>query len=156
MAGAIGAGRKSNGRCLTRRDNVCSMQTLDTMLITIDADDPRPLYQQVADGIRELIASGGLVKGAPLPPVRQLATDLSVNMNTIATAYRTLQDDGLIAVRHGAGSVVASCTITNRTRAELLSPLRPALTQLVLADWPLGKILEAVKQQIHLIKSGSR
>jgi hypothetical protein len=33
--------------------------------------------------------------------------------------------------------------------------LRPALTQLVLADWPLGKILEAVKQQIHLIKSGS-
>ena len=78
------------------------------MLLTIDTTDPRPIYQQVADGIKTLIANGKLAEGAPLPQLRQLAADLGVNLNTIATAYRTLQDAGLIAVKHGSGAVVAS------------------------------------------------
>ena len=61
------------------------------MFLTIKTDDPRPIYQQVADGIKELIARGKLAEGASLPPVRQLAADLGVNLNTFATAYRELQ-----------------------------------------------------------------
>src|SRR5215813_11828239 len=82
------------------------------IFLTINTNDPRPIYQQVADGIKELIAQGKLSEGASLPPVRQLAADLGVNLNTIATAYRELQKDGLIVIKHGTGSMVASRTIT--------------------------------------------
>src|SRR5262245_55144987 len=90
------------------------------MWITIDADDRRPIYQQVADGIKGLIAKGDLAQGQALPPVRQLAADLGVNLNTIATAYRSLQDEGLIAIRHGSGAVVSA----SRTRATAGKDLR--------------------------------
>jgi len=113
------------------------------MFLTINTDDPRPIYQQVADGIKELIAKGKLEEGAALPPVRQLAADLGVNLNTIATAYRELQKEGLITVKHGSGSVVASLTSTERSQDELLRPLRTALTQMVLAGLPSSKIRAA-------------
>src|SRR5947207_14869658 len=103
------------------------------MLLTIDTNDSRPIYQQVADGIKELIARGELAEGASLPSVRQLAADLGVNLNTIATAYRELQKEGLIAIKHGSGSVVTSRTTTERSHDELLRPLRTALTDPVLA-----------------------
>src|SRR5689334_10349981 len=103
------------------------------MFLTINTDDARPIYQQVADGIKEFIARGELAEGAALPPVRQLAADLGVNLNTIAIAYRELQKEGLIAVKHGSGSVVASRTSNEREQSELLRPLRTALTELVLS-----------------------
>src|ERR1700729_2120212 len=86
-----------------------------TMFLTIATDDPRPIYQQVADGIKELIARGKLEQGAPLPPVRQLAADLGVNLNTIAIAYRELQKDGLIVIKHGSGSGVCGLTVHSST-----------------------------------------
>ncbi|MGA2426228.1 MAG: GntR family transcriptional regulator [Terriglobales bacterium] len=126
------------------------------MLLTINTDDPRPIYQQVADGIKELIAGGKLEEGAALPPVRQLAADLGVNLNTIATAYRELQKEGLITVKHGSGSVVASLTSTERNQDELLRPLRTALTQMVLAGLPESKILRLVISELHLVGKGNK
>src|SRR5579862_3143277 len=118
------------------------------MLLTIDTNDPRPIYQQVADGIKELIARGKLEEGAALPPVRQLAADLGINLNTIATAYRQLQEDGLITIKHGSGAVVASRTTTERSQDELLRPLRTALTELVLAGLSSSKILNMVIREL--------
>ncbi|HSQ24044.1 MAG TPA: GntR family transcriptional regulator, partial [Pyrinomonadaceae bacterium] len=60
------------------------------MYITIDETDRRPVYRQVADEIKGLIARGALSEGMALPPVRQVADDLGVNLNTIAAAYREL------------------------------------------------------------------
>jgi len=120
------------------------------MFLTIDTADARPIYQQVVHGIKELIARGKLAEGAPLPPVRQLAADLGVNLNTVATAYRELQKDGLILIRHGSGSVVASRTITERSRDELLRPLRTALTELVLSGLSPNKIQSIVMRELRL------
>ncbi len=125
------------------------------MFLTIDTRDSRPIYQQVVDGIKEVIARGDLKEGAGLPPVRQLAADLGVNLNTIATAYRELQKDGLIVVKHGSGSVVASRTAAERDEGELLRPLRTALTQLVLSGLPSNKILDIVARELHLVTKGS-
>ena len=55
------------------------------MFLTLDPGDKRAIYQQIADGIKFLIASGELVEGMPLPSVRQVAGDLGVNLNTIAS-----------------------------------------------------------------------
>jgi GntR family transcriptional regulator len=126
------------------------------MFLTIDTNDPRPIYQQVADGIKELIARGKLEEGVSLPPVRQLAADLGVNLNTIATAYRELQKDGLIVVKHGSGSVVAQRTNTERTHDELVRPLRTALTELVLAGLSSSKILNLVVRELNIVGKESK
>jgi GntR family transcriptional regulator len=126
------------------------------MLLTVDTTDPRPIYQQVADGVKELIARGKLAEGASLPPVRQLAADLGVNLNTIATAYRELQKDGLINIKHGSGSVVTSRTTTERSQDELLRPLRTALTELVLAGVSSSRILSMVARELSMVGKVSR
>jgi GntR family transcriptional regulator len=126
------------------------------MLLTVDTRDPRAIYQQVADGIKELIARGVLKEGAGLPPVRQLASDLGVNLNTIATAYRELQKEGLITVKHGSGAVVASSTSAERSQVELLRPLRAALTELVLAGLPYTEILDVVARELRTVTKGSK
>jgi GntR family transcriptional regulator len=118
------------------------------MLLTIDTNDPRPIYSQVADGIKELIARGKLAEGTPLPPVRQVAADLGVNLNTIAAAYRALQDGGLIVIKHGSGAVVASRTTTERSSDELMRQLRAALTELVLAGFSTRRILALVAREL--------
>ncbi len=126
------------------------------MFLTIDTTDPRPIYEQVADGIKELIARGKLSEGASLPPVRQLAADLGVNLNTIATAYRELQKDGLIVIKHGSGSVVTSRTTTERSQDELLQPLRTALTELVLAGLSSSRILSMVMRELSMVGKGNK
>jgi GntR family transcriptional regulator len=127
------------------------------MIIVVDENDGRPIYKQVADGIRGLIAAGELREGTPLPPVRQLATDLGVNLNTIATAYRELQAEGLINVRHGAGAVVASRrAVVERTEDELRRPLRTALTQLVLAGLPRSEIMGMVAEELRGLFRGAK
>jgi len=126
------------------------------MFLTIDTADRRPIYQQVADGIRALIARGELKQGAALPPVRQLAADLGVNLNTIAVAYRELQSEGLLTVKHGSGAVVASRTTTDHSDDDLRRSLRSALTQLVLAGLSKGRILSIVTDELHALTKGAK
>ncbi len=126
------------------------------MMLTIQTADPRPIYQQVADGIRELIARGELAEGTRLPPVRQLAADLGVNLNTIATAYRELQADGLLEVRHGSGTVVAALHSSAKTQRELVTPLRTVLTQFLLAGWTNDRILDVVTRELEMAGKGNR
>jgi GntR family transcriptional regulator len=125
------------------------------MLITINPDDQRPAYRQVADAIKGLIARGELIEGSALPPVRQVAADLGVNMNTIATAYRDLQGEGLIAIRHGSGAVVTSRTAAAKEEEELRTPLRTALTQLVLAGLPRTQIMTIVAEELRTLLKGA-
>jgi GntR family transcriptional regulator len=121
------------------------------MFVTVDANDRRPLYQQIVDGVKTLIARGDLREGATLPSVRQVAGDLGVNLNTIAVAYRQLQDEGFLRVRHGAGAVVSSRRARSVEEEELLKPLRTALTQLILAGRSDGEIVGVVKQELESI-----
>jgi GntR family transcriptional regulator len=126
--------------------------------LTIDANDKRPLYKQVVDGIKGLIACGALREGMTLPSVRQVAGDLGVNLNTIAFAYRELQEEGFLTVRHGAGSVVASLRSREVQEDELRKSLRTALTQLVLAGFDDRKIIGMVRQELEWLhqKGGSQ
>ena len=125
------------------------------MHIVIDESDPRPIYRQVADEIRRLIAAGKLTEGETLPSVRQVAIDLGVNLNTIAGAYRELQDEGLVTIRHGSGAVVASRMSrisASKDTGELRKPLRSALTALVLAGLPRAEIVSLVRDELRALK----
>src|SRR5437868_6045807 len=77
------------------------------MLIELDANDPRPVFRQIADEVRRLAATGILRPNDPLPGVRALAESLKVNANTVQQAYRTLAHERAIYVRRGVGTFLA-------------------------------------------------
>lgn len=75
-------------------------------MLTISLASSVPIHDQLVAGLRGLIAAGALGKGDELPPVRQLAVDLGINLNTVARAYRELTDAGLLTSMRGRGTVV--------------------------------------------------
>lgn len=130
------------------------MHTLNTQFLTIDTESRQPIYEQLANGLKTLIARGELREGVTLPPVRQLAADLGVNLNTVAVAYRQLQSEGLIIVRHGSGAVVSSRTTAEQSTDEMRKPLRSALTQLVISGLPRTRIMRMVAEELRFLTKG--
>ena len=86
------------------------------MQFRIDNASDRPVYQQIIDQIKRDIALGRLNKDEKLPTVRQLARQIAINPNTIAKAYRQLEQEGIIVTKPGAGAFVASLD-SNLSRA---------------------------------------
>jgi GntR family transcriptional regulator len=77
------------------------------MLLHISATDGVPIYLQIVQQIKSLVASGRLAPGEELPPIRVLAEQLLVNANTVARAYRDLGAAGVLTNRRTAGTYVA-------------------------------------------------
>jgi len=77
-----------------------------TPIITIDLNASVPVYRQIADAMRHLLVNGGLRPGDQVPTVRQLAMDLGVNFNTVAQAYRILEDEGWLELKRRRGATV--------------------------------------------------
>ena len=75
-------------------------------MIQLDYRDARPIYTQIADGYREQILTGILLPEDKLPSVRELASTLTINPNTIQRAYRQLEMEGWIATVPGKGCFV--------------------------------------------------
>ncbi len=78
------------------------------MQFHIDNTSDRPVYQQIMYQIKRDIALGRLIKNEKLPTVRQLAGQIAINPNTIAKAYRQLEQEGIIVTKAGAGAFVAN------------------------------------------------
>jgi len=103
------------------------------MNLEIDFRSGLPIYLQVVQRIKERIATGRLTPGDQLPTVRALALDLRVNFNTVARAYRILDEVGIISTQQGRGTYVM-----NKPPPEVSEKIRQkalkALTQRYLAD----------------------
>ena len=84
------------------------------MFETLDPRSPVPLYAQIASRLRLAIATGEVRAGATLPSVRQLSAQLRVNPATVVQAYRALEQEGLTATRHGAGTFVQAIASERR------------------------------------------
>jgi GntR family transcriptional regulator len=76
------------------------------MNLEIDFRSGIPIYLQVVERIKERLAAGQLKPGDQLPTVRSLASDLRVNFNTIARAYRTMDESGIISTQQGRGTYI--------------------------------------------------
>jgi len=79
-----------------------------TNRIAVETADPRPIWSQIEEGLRRMLASGSLVAGDNVPSVRELATDLRVNPATVSKAYQRLVGAGLLEVRRGDGTYVSA------------------------------------------------
>ena len=78
------------------------------MDIVIQINSPEPVYEQIVRQIHDGVRSGQLAPETPLPPVRQLAGDLGLNRNTVARAYKLLEEQGVIQTARRKGKFVRS------------------------------------------------
>ena len=100
-------------------------------MISLNYLDSRPIYEQIKDGLRKLIVTGALRTGEKLPSVRALATQLSINPNTIQRAYNELEGEGYIYSVPGKGSFAAGNTGADEARRkELTEKLRELAAEL--------------------------
>lgn len=100
-------------------------------MIHLDYRDSRPIYQQVKDGLRRLMVTDVLRAGDKLPSVRTLASQLSINPNTIQRAYAELEAEGYVVSVTGKGSFVAEGDTPNQARRqEVLAKMRPMIEEL--------------------------
>ncbi|MFN2144850.1 MAG: GntR family transcriptional regulator [Anaerolineales bacterium] len=86
------------------------------MRIDIDLTDHVPIYIQLMNQIKHMIATGELNPGDQLPTVRQLAADLRINFNTVARAYRLLDEEQIISTQHGRGTFILEPTSEEDSR----------------------------------------
>jgi GntR family transcriptional regulator len=92
-----------------------------------------PIYRQLAEQVRRMVASGQLAAGAELPSVRELALQHAVNPMTISKAYSLLEIEGVLERQRGKPMTVATRTRTQAPRTHRLEQLEDELDQLVLA-----------------------
>jgi GntR family transcriptional regulator len=122
------------------------------MALHIDTSSRLPLYQQLAQQIREAIARGELQPEAGLPSVRQLSAELVVNPNTVARAYMELEREGLLVSRPGKGIYVAQprfdLTRTARDR-RLKEQLDRWLTDAVHFGFSAEQVLRMVAERVR-------
>jgi GntR family transcriptional regulator len=103
------------------------------MNLELDFRSGLPIYLQVVDQIKEMIANGRLLPGDQLPTVRALALELRVNFNTVARAYRILDEAGIISTQQGRGTYILEAPAPEVAESMRRQALE-ALTQRYLAD----------------------
>ena len=117
-------------------------------MFTINPADPAPIWKQIEEGIRRLIALGALKAEAPVPSVRDLARELRVNPNTVARAYQRLTEAGVLAVRRGEGTFVADQPAQPR-KSEKHEMLREAANRYISAAVAAGAGLDEAREAVE-------
>jgi len=99
------------------------------MQLHVSTGDGVPIYLQIANQVKHLVASGRLSSGEEIPPIRALAQQLLVNPNTVARAYLELERDGVVIKRHGSGTYIsdAGSPLARKERRRILSERVDAL-----------------------------
>lgn len=118
------------------------------MLIRVDPDSPRALYDQVAASVRGDILAGVLAPGDRLPAARDVAEALDINQHTVLHAYQRLRDEGLVDLRRGRGAVIAAS-------AAPLAELAHDIDELVRRAAALGVSTETLAGIVHAHRDAS-
>ena len=119
------------------------------MNLEIDFRSGIPIYLQVVERIKEHIASGRLAPGDQLPTVRSMALELRVNFNTIARAYRILDETGIISTQQGRGTYVVEAPPPAKARKLRLSALETLGREFLSAAARLGFSPDEVRRAIE-------
>lgn len=116
-------------------------------MLNLDFRDTRPIYEQVRDGLRRLMVTGVIREGEKLPSVRALATQLSINPNTIQRSYNELEAEGLICSVPGKGSFVSPDRSADlRRRLELTEKFREIAAELRYLGVGQEELLALIKE----------
>jgi GntR family transcriptional regulator len=131
------------------------------MFISIDNNDSRPVYLQIAAAFKEQIQQGMLQSGDELPSVRDLARDLDINLHTARHAYQLLSEQGVLQLRLGSRASIAPLRAVPADKSEIEKKVAPQLRELVTDAFHLGitpqqfrqLVDEAITQNERKVKS---
>jgi GntR family transcriptional regulator len=128
------------------------------MQLRISVQDGAPIYQQIIEQVKYLVAGGRLKPGDDVPPIRVLAEQLRINPNTVARAYLELEREGIFLMRQGFGTTVAEVKspLPRREKLKILARTADAL----LADArhlniPLPDVIELLRERDDILQPDS-
>lgn len=120
--------------------------------IRISYEDGTPIYRQIINQIKQLIASGRLSVDSELPTIRKLAQSLVINPNTVAKAYKELEHQGIIYTRKGTGCFVSNqkSPLSKKERKRIINEyVQQLLTQAHLLDYTYEEIIQEIDKQFN-------
>jgi len=123
------------------------------VFLQIDAHNGLAVYDQIVRQVKFAVAAGALTAGELIPSVRELARELAINPNTVARAYRQLQDDGVIETVRGTGLAVADGA-RRQCQSERTKLIRARL-RLVLEEAALSGLDQQEIEQLVRTESAS-
>ncbi|MCC3377359.1 GntR family transcriptional regulator [Cohnella sp. REN36] len=107
-------------------------------MIQINERSMIPIYEQIVEAFKELIAKGALREGDKIPSVRELSAQLLINHNTVAKAYQELERQGVVASQRGKGAFVAKPAEERGMERERVRQLRAELRRIAVEAHHLG------------------
>ena len=120
-------------------------------MIQLNYRDSKPIYEQIKDGLKRLVITGAIAADEKLPSVRELASQLAINPNTIAKAFRELEQEGYIYTITGRGSFAADRKdISAGRNDELLKKFDEIVKELLF----LSEDKEQLKERIEVLAKG--
>lgn len=126
-------------------------------MILIDYKDRRPIYEQVIEKFQQMILCGALEPDSPMPSVRSLAMELSLNPNTIQRAYQELERQGYIYTLKGKGSFVSdSMKAAGNKRREIHEELEKCVSNAIMAGIAEDELRNMLEISIENVKTGNK
>lgn len=126
------------------------------MQIHISSHDGVPIYLQIVNQVKYLVASGRIAPGEELPPIRTLAEQLLINPNTVARAYRELELAGVVTKRRTAGTYVSDTTspLARRERLKIITERVDALlAEARQMNVATDTLIDLIKQRDEFMRS---
>lgn len=124
-------------------------------MILINHKDRRPIYEQIIERFEQLILCGALETNAPMPSVRSLAMELSLNPNTIQRAYQELERAGYIYTIKGKGSFVSETSENaDKKRQEVKKEMREGIEKALFAGISAQELRQMLEECIEEAKKG--
>lgn len=124
------------------------------MFFDIEPSNGVPIYDQIVRQVKYAVADRSLRSGQRLPSVRELATQLAVNPNTVVRAMNQLRNDGVVESQRGRGMIVAAGALEQcrRDRRELLATrIEDVLTEALRSGWGPDEILRVVERKLKTL-----
>jgi GntR family transcriptional regulator len=125
-------------------------------ILSIDPNDPTPIYAQLERGLRAAIATSRLRPGDQLPTVRQLAVELQINANTVARVYAELERASVIETKRGVGSFISATPAQAHPPREHERRLRTFVTRVLADAEAAGFTIDDVIAALHADRQGGR
>jgi GntR family transcriptional regulator len=125
------------------------------MVLRLNPASGVPLYLQLMEQVKHAISTGAVQAGEQLPSVRKMAEDLVINPNTVARAYRDLEQEGIIELRHGSGAFISdSVTARAKVMAKAQAIVESSLERLAAYDLTEEEIRRLVESELASRRAG--
>ncbi|MHB0875146.1 MAG: GntR family transcriptional regulator [Anaerolineae bacterium] len=127
------------------------------MRLSLDHQSRVPIYLQIVQAVKQLVVAGAINPGEQLPTVREVATELRINFNTVARAYRLLHEEGIISTQQGRGTYVLEAPAPGRhSREQLLAELAAGwLDEALRLGYEPSEVIEAMQRTIAVSSDGA-